>query len=66
MNRVTLNLASRTLNGFSTTDIEFVQQVAAQMQEFFAKNKMNLLVQGGGAPRDWAFVVSPRRACIEP
>ncbi len=27
----TLNLASRTLNGFSTTDIEFVQQVAAQI-----------------------------------
>jgi len=27
----TLNLASRTLNGFNTTDIEFVQQVAAQI-----------------------------------
>src|SRR5438034_5990119 len=33
------------------TSYRDMQQVAAQMQEFFAKNKMNLLVQGGGAPR---------------
>ncbi|HCP91272.1 MAG TPA: ATP-dependent helicase, partial [Spartobacteria bacterium] len=33
------------------TNYRDMQQVAAQMQEFFAKNKMNLLVQGGGAPR---------------
>jgi ATP-dependent DNA helicase DinG len=28
-----------------------MQQVAGEMQKFFAKTKMNLLVQGGGAPR---------------
>jgi len=33
------------------TSYRDMQQVAGQMQEFFAKNKMNLLVQGGGAPR---------------
>src|SRR2546422_2330021 len=33
------------------TSYRDMQQVAAQMQEFFAKKGMNLLVQGGGVPR---------------
>ena len=33
------------------TSYRDMQQVAGEMQKFFAKNKMNLLVQGGGAPR---------------
>src|SRR5881296_191214 len=33
------------------TSYRDMQQVAAQMQKFFEKTKMNLLVQGGGAPR---------------
>jgi ATP-dependent DNA helicase DinG len=28
-----------------------MQQLAGQMQKFFAQKRMNLLVQGGGAPR---------------
>jgi ATP-dependent DNA helicase DinG len=28
-----------------------MQQVAGEMQKFFADKKMNLLIQGGGAPR---------------
>src|SRR5437867_3268652 len=33
------------------TSYRDMQQVAGEMQKFFAKTKMNLLVQGGGAPR---------------
>src|SRR5882757_3259516 len=33
------------------TSYRDMQQVAGEMQKFFAKSKMNLLVQGGGAPR---------------
>ena len=33
------------------TSYRDMQQVAGQMQKFFVENKMNLLVQGGGAPR---------------
>src|SRR5947209_1208783 len=33
------------------TSYRDLQQVAGEMQEFFAKQKMNLLVQGAGAPR---------------
>jgi len=33
------------------TSYRDMQQVAGEMQKFFADNKMNLLVQGGGAPR---------------
>jgi ATP-dependent DNA helicase DinG len=33
------------------TSYRDMQQVAGAMQKFFVKNKMNLLVQGGGAPR---------------
>src|SRR5216684_1522000 len=33
------------------TSYRDMQQVAAQMQKFFVAKKMNLLVQGGGAPR---------------
>jgi ATP-dependent DNA helicase DinG len=33
------------------TSYRDMQQVAGEMQKFFTKTKMNLLVQGGGAPR---------------
>ena len=33
------------------TSYRGMQQLAAEMEQFFAQNKMNLLVQGGGAPR---------------
>src|SRR6184192_223993 len=33
------------------TSYRDMQQVAGEMQKFFEKTKMNLLVQGGGAPR---------------
>jgi ATP-dependent DNA helicase DinG len=33
------------------TSYRDMQQVAGEMQKFFAKTKMNLFVQGGGAPR---------------
>jgi len=33
------------------TSYRDMKQVAGEMQKFFAKTKMNLLVQGGGAPR---------------
>ncbi|MEY2480803.1 MAG: ATP-dependent helicase DinG [Verrucomicrobiota bacterium] len=33
------------------TSYRGMQQLAAEMEQFFAKNKMNLLVQGAGAPR---------------
>src|SRR6266849_4373161 len=33
------------------TSYRDMQQVAGQMQKFFVEKKMNLLVQGGGAPR---------------
>jgi len=33
------------------TSYRDMQQVAGEMEKFFAKSKMNLLVQGGGAPR---------------
>src|SRR2546423_694331 len=33
------------------TSYRDMQQVAGEMQKFFEKSKMNLLVQGGGAPR---------------
>jgi ATP-dependent DNA helicase DinG len=33
------------------TSYRGMQQVAARMQQFFIENKMNLLVQGSGAPR---------------
>src|SRR5947209_9866183 len=33
------------------TSYRDMQQVAGEMQKFFAERKMNLLVQGGGAPR---------------
>ncbi|PYK04014.1 MAG: ATP-dependent helicase [Verrucomicrobia bacterium] len=33
------------------TNYRGMQQVADQMREFFARKRMNLLVQGGGAPR---------------
>jgi ATP-dependent DNA helicase DinG len=33
------------------TSYRDMQQVAAQMQEFFSRKKLNLLIQGGGAPR---------------
>jgi ATP-dependent DNA helicase DinG len=33
------------------TSYRDMQQVAGEMQKFFANNKMNLLVQGGGVPR---------------
>src|SRR5437868_407074 len=33
------------------TSYRDMQQVAGEMQKFFAEKKMNLLVQGGGAPR---------------
>src|SRR5207302_6439478 len=33
------------------TSYRDMQQVAGEMQKFFARSKMNLLVQGGGAPR---------------
>src|SRR5437868_10184381 len=33
------------------TSYRDMQQLAAQMEKFFAARKMNLLVQGGGAPR---------------
>src|SRR5881227_3335958 len=33
------------------TNYRGMQQVANQMREFFARKRMNLLVQGGGAPR---------------
>jgi ATP-dependent DNA helicase DinG len=33
------------------TSYRGMQQIAGRMQSFFAQNKMNLLVQGSGAPR---------------
>src|SRR5438309_9510265 len=49
------------------TSYRDMQQVAGEMQKFFAKNKMNLLVQRGGAPRGKLleqFKTAPRSVLV--
>src|SRR5437879_1624878 len=51
------------------TNYRGMQQVADQMREFFANKKMNLLLQGGGAPRSRLleqFKTTPRSVLFGP